>query len=96
MGADGVRMALHNDFEKLIKFWGSIIKTATEKRLVSFYTDLGKGKKNNRVLLNKCCSISFPAIPEITFDLVLTTCSYASALIQATEGKNSVDTEASG
>ena len=34
-------------------------------------------------MLNICCSLTFPALPSTTFDLVLATCSYNSVLLEA-------------
>eukprot|EP00495_Collosphaeridae_sp_1-RS-2012_P007438 TRINITY_DN7163_c0_g1_i1.p1 TRINITY_DN7163_c0_g1~~TRINITY_DN7163_c0_g1_i1.p1 ORF type:complete len:121 (+),score=2.77 TRINITY_DN7163_c0_g1_i1:120-482(+) len=47
-------------------------------------------------MLNICCLISLPAIPKETFDLVLTTCSYNSVLIETAQNdelKDSIDLE---
>ena len=46
---------------------------------------------NNRAMLNICATITFPAIPEITFDLVLATKSYKSALLDAAQDGGDVD-----
>ena len=45
-------------------------------------------------MLNVCATLTFPAIPDITFDLVIATKSYNSALLQAAELGEDVDLNA--
>ena len=42
-------------------------------------------------MLNICCTVTFPAIPDITFDLVIATKSYQSVLLDAAENQGDVD-----
>ena len=78
-----IRNAMSSSYSDCIKFWGPKLKVAHEQQLVSFYTDIGKDKVNNRAMVNICATITFPALPDITFDLSLCTRSYDSALMAA-------------
>ena len=46
---------------------------------------------NNRAMVNICVTLTFPAIPDLTFDLVIATKSYASSLMEAAEQGADVD-----
>ena len=81
--SDVARQALPNDYKEVMDFWKPLLKKAAELGLVSFYTDIGKNKKKNVVVMNVCATVSFPAIPDVTFDLVLCTESYKSLLLEA-------------
>ena len=59
--------------------------------LVTFYTDIGKDKLNNRSMLNICATVTFPALPEVTYDLVIATKSYSSALLEAAANGDDVN-----
>ena len=67
------------------------MREAHSKGLVSYYTDIGKDKINNRAYLNICATVTFPAVPEVTFDLVITTRSYKSAILEAASNEFEVD-----
>ena len=67
------------------------MRSAHDEGIVSYYTDLGKDKINNRAMLNICATITFPAIPDQSFDLVIATKSYKSALLEAASNGDDVD-----
>ena len=52
MQADGVRLSLPSRYAKCIEFWKPLLKKAQEQNLLSFYTDIGKDKANNRAMVN--------------------------------------------
>ena len=56
-------------------------KTATEKGLVVFYTDIGKDKLNNRSMMNICAGFTLPSVPNWSIDLVLCTQEFQSILL---------------
>ena len=64
---------------------------AIELALTSYYTDIGKDKVNNRAMVNICVTFTFPKLPKTTFDLVIATKSFQSALIEAAEEGGDVD-----
>ena len=45
-------------------------------------------------MLNTCVTVTFPAIPEITFDIVIATKSYETALLDAANNGEDVDLDA--
>ena len=90
-GSKVIRKGLQKEYEEIVSYWKPKIKVAVQRGLASFYTDIGKDKVNNRAMLNICCTISFPAIPAVTFDLVIATCSFNSALLLAAKIGEDVD-----
>ena len=42
-------------------------------------------------MLNICATVTFPALPDCTFDLVIATKSYNSALLEAAANEDDVD-----
>ena len=45
-------------------------------------------------MLNICCTFTLPSLPDLAFDLVLTTCSFESALLEASVDDAEVDLDA--
>ena len=89
--ADGVRMSLDKVDCEVVGFQSPLLSSAHTKGLTSYYTDIGKDKVNNRAMLNICATVTFPALLDIPFDLVLATCSYNSALLEAAESEEDGD-----
>ena len=67
------------------------MRKAHSKGLVSYFADIRKDKINNRAFLNICATVTFPAVPQVTFDLVIATKSYKSALLAAAVNDFDVD-----
>ena len=88
---DGVRKNLGRVYEEITSYWAALLREAHDKGLTSFYTDIGKDKLNNRSMLNICVTVTFPAILGETFDIVLATKSYKSALLEAANNGGDVD-----
>ena len=84
-------MGLDKVYEEFVLFWSTLLRRAHDEGIISYYTDLGKDKINNRAMLNICATVTFPAIPDQTFDLVIATKSYKSALLEAADNGDDVD-----
>ena len=67
------------------------MRSAHDEGLVGYYTDIGKDKRNNRAMLNICATVTFPAIKDQSFDLVIATKSFKSALLEAASAGDDVD-----
>ena len=52
---------------------------------------MGKYKCNKRSIVSICCNVSFPAISDVPFSLVLATRSYASALMESSINQTEVN-----
>ena len=88
---DSVRYSLDRNYNEIIAFWKPLLKSASELNLLSFSTDLGKDKVNKRAMVSICCSICFPMLPEVVFNLVLATRSYESALLRASADNEQIN-----
>ena len=58
---------------------------------MTFYTDVGKDKINNRAMVNICAGFTFPAFPDVAFDLVLATMEFNSILLSMAESPDEKD-----
>ena len=58
---------------------------------MTFYTDVGKDKINNRAMVNICAGLTFPSLPNLPFDLVLTTMEFNSILLDMAETEEMKD-----
>ena len=91
ISGDGVRKNLDKVYNETSEYWAKLLKIAHEKGLISYYTDIGKDRKNNRSMVNICATICFPGIPDVSFDLVIATKSFKSALLEAAADGEDVD-----
>ena len=91
IGADGIRKGLPGTHKECLIFWKPILREAVNQGLLTFYTDIGKDKINNRAMVNICAGLTFPGLPDIPFDLVLSTMEFKSILLSMAESEEDKD-----
>ena len=91
IGGDGIRKGLPGTHQECLIFWKPILRVAVEHGLVTFYTDVGKDKINNRAMVNIIAGLTFPGLPMIPFDLVLATIEFNSLMLSMAESDEDKD-----